>query len=365
MKRLFLFCSLLLTLAAMANPSAPEAAAALLGRLLPAHTNAFVFEQIAAESGRDVFELESRAEKICIRGNTGVALAMGLNWYLKHYCHCHVSWYGDQLHLPQPLPRVAPKERHVSWAQQRYFLNYCCFGYSLPWWDWKQWERLIDCMALNGVNMPLAVTGQEAVWQAVCRRLGMSEAQTTAFLAGPPYLPFQWMGCLDGYGGPLPQNWIAQHEELGQRILARERELGMRPVLQGFTGHVPAALAQLFPKAPLQRIKWIEWETHLLDPLDPLFGSIAKLLLEEQMRRFGTDHLYAADTFIEMTPPSGDEKYLADLGRAIFAGMSASEITAFLRTNIITEIAAAAANLAKVTSTNFLQIGRASCRERV
>ncbi len=324
MKR-WLLCALFLAFAATAQPSASDAAAALLTRLLPAHTKSFVFEQIAAENGRDVFELESRGEKICIRGNNGVAMAMGLNWYLKHHCHCHVSWYGDQLRLPQPLPHVAPKERHASWAQHRYFLNYCCFGYSLPWWDWPQWERLIDWMALNGVNLPLAVTGQEAVWQAVCRRLGMSDAQTIGFLAGPPYLPFQWMGCLDGYGGPLPQRWIGQHAELEHKILARERELGMRPVLQGFTGHVPGAVAKLFPQAPLQRIKWIEWETHLLDPLDPLFAMIAQLFLEEQTRLFGSDHLYAADTFIEMTPPSGDEKYLADLGRAIYAGMATSD----------------------------------------
>ncbi len=304
---------------------ATVAAKSLLGRLLPKHANAFAFESVAGENGRDVFEIESRDGRIVIRGNNGVAMTMGLNWYLKYHCHCHVSWYGDQLNLPQPLPRVEPKVRRVSWAAHRYFLNYCCFGYSLPWWDWAQWERLIDWMALNGVNMPLAVTGQEAVWQAVCRRLGMREAQTTEFLAGPPYLPFQWMGCLDGYGGPLPGDWIAQHEELERKILTRERELGMTPVLQGFTGHVPAAVAQLFPKAPLQRIKWIEWETCLLDPLDPLFGKIARIFLEEQARRFGSDHLYAADTFIEMVPPNGDPKYLADLGRAIYDGMAASD----------------------------------------
>ena len=297
----------------------------LLKRLLPAHAGQFAFETIPRDTAGDVFEIESAGSRIVIRGNNGVAMAMGLNWFLKHHCHCHVSWYGDQLNLPQPLPRVEPKERRVSWAKHRYFLNYCCFGYSLPWWDWKQWERLVDWMALNGVNMPLAVTGQEAVWQAVCRRLGMNNAQITEFLAGPPYLPFQWMGCLDGYGGPLPQHWIAQHEELEKRILARERELGMTPVLQGFTGHVPAAVAQLFPTAPLQRIKWIEWETHLLDPLDPLFAKIARMFLEEQTKRFGSDHLYAADTFIEMVPPNGDPKYLADLGRAIYDGMAASD----------------------------------------
>ena len=322
MKRYIAF--LLLT-ACVSMCDANDATKSLVRRLLPKHADQFIFETIAADNSRDVFEIESRDGKVVIRGNNGVAMAMGLNWYLKHHCYCHVSWYGDQLNLPQPLPRVEPKVRHVSWAKHRYFLNYCCFGYSLPWWDWKQWERLIDWMALNGVNMPLSVTGQEAVWQAVCHRLGMSDAQITAFLAGPPFLPFQWMGCLDGYGGPLPKNWIAQHEELEKKILARERELGMTPVLQGFTGHVPPAVAQLFPKAPLQRVKWIEWETNLLDPLDPLFAKIAKMFLEEQTKRFGTDHFYAADTFIEMVPPNGDLKYLADLSRAIYDGMAVND----------------------------------------
>ena len=46
--------------------------------------------------------------------------------------------------------------------------------------------------------------------------------------------------------------------------------------------------------------------------------------MEEQAKRFGTNHLYAADTFIEMTPPSGDPKYLDRLSRAIYDGMAES-----------------------------------------
>ena len=34
---------------------------------------------------------------------------------------------------------------------------------------------------------------------------------------------------------------------LQKKIVARERELGMTPVLQGFTGHVPTALRERFP----------------------------------------------------------------------------------------------------------------------
>ena len=177
-------------------------------------------------------------------------------------------------------------------------------------------------MALNGINAPLSVTGQEAVWREAGKSLGFAEEDLRDFLAGPPYLPFGWMGCLDGWGGPLPRSWVDRHAALEQRILARERALGMTPVLQAFTGHVPPATARLFPQARLLKVKWAEWETQLLDPLDPLFARFARAFLEEQRRRFGPDHLYAADTFIEMTPPSGDTNFLAATARAIYQGMA-------------------------------------------
>jgi alpha-N-acetylglucosaminidase len=252
-------------------------------------------------------------------------MAVGLNWYLKYFAHASVSMNGRQTRLPDPLPELSGTVRREAWASARYFFNYCTFGYSMPWWDWAQWESCIDWMALNGINQPLAVTGQEGIWQAVSRRFGMTDTEIDAFLAGPPYLPFQWMGCLDGHGGPLPRDWIPRHVELGRKILARERELGMTPVLQGFTGHVPEALLKKFPDATAQRIHWIEWNTWMLDPTDPLFQRVGAAFLEEQTNLFGTDHLYAADSFIEMTPPSGDLDYLSKLGRAIYDGMAMTD----------------------------------------
>lgn len=38
---------------------------------------------------------------------------------------------------------------------------------SYVWWDWETWEKEIDWMALQGVNLPLAFTGQETIWQKV------------------------------------------------------------------------------------------------------------------------------------------------------------------------------------------------------
>jgi alpha-N-acetylglucosaminidase len=305
--------------------SSVQSVQALIGRLLPKQAGQFVCEIIPADNGQDVFELESKGGKIILRGNSALSLSFGLNWYLKYTCHGSVSLNGNQLDLPNTLPPVVKTVRLSAWAKYRYINNYCTFGYSTPWWDWAQWETFIDWMALNGINAPLAVTGQEAVWQAVGRRFGMTEAEIDAFLPGPPYLPFCWMGCLDGWGGPLPKEWIPRHVELGQKILARERELGMTPVLQGFTGHIPEAIVKKHPGTKVQKIHWCGYATLMLDPADPLFQPVASAFIEEQTKLFGSDHLYDADSFIEMTPPSGDLTYLASTSRAIYEGMAKAD----------------------------------------
>lgn len=326
--RLLALLLLVFASSALAQPQQPQVAAAgLVKRLLPNHAKSFLLETIPSDPGGDVFEIESKDGQIVLRGNNGVSLASGLNWYLKYYCQAHVSWCGSQLNLPSPLPTLPGKIRHVSPFRYRYCFNYCAFSYSLAFWDWAQWERMIDWMALHGINLPLAVTGQEAVWVEVGRKLGLSDRETKDFIVGPGFLPFGWMGCLDGWGGPLPDSWIQKHSELGRRILARERELGMTPVLQGFTGHVPGALTNLFPQSKLQRLpKWCEFPaTHFVDPQDPLFVKLGKLFVQEQTRLFGTDHLYAADTFIEMPPPNRDPAFLDAMGKAVYEAMHAAD----------------------------------------
>ncbi len=273
----------------------------------------------------DVFEIRDSARGVVIAGTSGPALGMGLHTYLKEVAGLHVSLYGFRLDLKPPLPRPGHTIRRCSWARHRYFLNYCCFSYSLAFWEWAQWERLVDWMVLQGINLPLAITGQEAVWLRVGERLGLPAARMMEFLAGPAYLPFGWMGCLDGWGGPLPREWCADHENLGRAILDRQRSFGMTPVLQGFTGHVPAALAESSSDCGVHRIRWHEWTTFVLDPFDGRFQTVASIYAEEQARMFATDHYYAADTFIEMTPPSGEPGYLAELGQAIYAGLSAAD----------------------------------------
>src|SRR4029077_2506552 len=125
--------------------------------------------------------------------------------------------------LPTPLLPVAVTVHVRTPYSIRYFFNYCTFSYTMAWWDWAQWQRMIDWMALKGINMPLAVTGQEGVWRLVLRDLGLTDWISGHFLVAPASLPWGWMGNIDGLGGPLPRNWIDSHITLERQILARER----------------------------------------------------------------------------------------------------------------------------------------------
>jgi alpha-N-acetylglucosaminidase len=66
--------------------------------------------------------------------------------------------------------------------------NVCTHSYSLVWYDWPQWEAFIDWMALSGVNMALAMTGQEEVQYKVFVQLGLSDTDIRHWFNGPAFL---------------------------------------------------------------------------------------------------------------------------------------------------------------------------------
>lgn len=302
------------------------AAKALIKRVLPHQAQWFRVEALD-NAGKDVFEIESDGKNIILRGNNGVSVASALYDYIKEYGHGQITWNGSNLKLPDPLPIVKEKVRKESPYEYRYYLNYCTFNYSMSWWDWPRWEQEIDWMALHGINMPLALTGQEYVWYHVYKELGFTDKDLQEFFCGPAYFAWFWMGNLDAWGGPLPLSWMERQKSLQQKIVARERALGIKPVLPAFTGHVPPMFPRYFPNAKLTKTNWRNGfaDTYILDAGDPLFEKIGKKFLAEQTKLYGTDHLYSADTFNENEPPSDDPGFLASLSKQVYEGMKAAD----------------------------------------
>ena len=164
---------------------------------------------VKVSSGRDFFELDQEGARVVVRGNTWVNIATGVNWYLKYHAGIHISWNNMHPRIPATLPRVSRRERHETDLRLRYNFNYCTFSYSMAFWDWERWQQEIDWMALHGINMPLAITGEECVWRNVLLRLGYTEDEIGRFISGPGFFGWWAMNNLEGWGGPLPLAWYS------------------------------------------------------------------------------------------------------------------------------------------------------------
>ena len=324
-----LFTVLLVALAACTPVHKDDSPVARMAqRLFPQHADSFVFVVEPDSTGTDRFALESVDGKIVITANNNNSLAVGLNHYLKNFCDARVSWFAaDSVIMPEVLPMIPSRIEAEATVDNRFFLNYCTFGYSMPYWKWADWERMIDWMALNGVNMPLAITGQESVWYEVWREMGLTDEQIRNYFTGPAQLPWHRMSNVDYWQSPLPMSWLEDQAELQKKILEREREFDMTPVLPAFSGHVPGELKELFPDARIHQMsQWggydDKYRSHFIEPMDSLYGVIQKKFLQKQTEMYGTDHIYGIDPFNEVDSPDWNEQFLSEVSKRIYGSIA-------------------------------------------
>lgn len=313
LRHIVLACCCLTASWVLANPADD-----LINRISPGAARHF--KTVLTPSDRDFFELSQAGNRVQIKGNTWVNIATGLNWYLKYYAHVHLSWNQMTTTLPTRLPRVSRPERHETDLKLRYDFNYCTFSYSMAFWDWKRWEQEIDWMALHGVNLPLAIVGEETVWRNMLLKLGYSHEEAGRFIAGPAFLAWWEMNNLEGWGGPLPESWYTQQEALQKRILRRERELGMHPVLPGYCGMMPHDAKE---KLGLNVTPGGTWNGYTrpanLSATDPQFDRIADLYYQELTRLYGRADYYSMDPFHESNDDASVD--YAEAGRKLLAAM--------------------------------------------
>ena len=315
----FLFVLVLVVLTGCAKDPQIQAAYDLIERVTPGYSDQFKLELIEPVDGLDAYEIGTSGDKVLLKGNNPVALATAYNQYLKYTCNAHVSWLGDQLNLPEELPLPKETVKNTINGKHRVYMNYCTVSYSCAWWDWERWQREIDYMAMNSINMPLSVVGLEAVWYNTLLKYKFTDEEVRKFLAGPAHAAWQWMQNLQNYGGPLPKSWIDKHVVLGKQIINRELELGMQPIQQGFSGYVPRELKDKFPEAQIRlQPSWCAFTgAGQLDPTDPLFTKLGRDFLEEEKKLYGAHGVYAADPFHESQPPIDTPEYLSAVGKTI------------------------------------------------
>ena len=298
MKKLFLLLFTFVTVYVTATPIDN-----LLERIDKGASAKFQIQLV--KSDKDFFELDQAGKRVMVRGNTWVNIASGINWYLKYYAGVQLTWNCMKAKLPDQLPVVTKPEKHETDLSLRYDFNYCTFSYTMAFWDWERWQQEIDWMALHGVNMPLAIVGEECVWRNVLLKLGYTEEEIGRFIAGPAFLAWWEMNNLEGWGGPLPLSWYKRQESLQKQILKRMKEYGMHPVLPGYCGMVPHDAKERLGLNVADAGLWNGFQrpANLL-PTDSRFGEIADLYYAELTRLFGKADYYSIDPFHETNDDS-------------------------------------------------------------
>ena len=317
----------------LASSASPKAIAGLLDRIGGKGTSSRMVTRLDAslkDEGRDCFRLSSCQGKPLVEGSSLTAIGAGINWYLNHYAHVNLSWNqltADLSKTAFPLPERM--EVHVCSAGHRYYLNYCTFGYSMATWTWERWEQEIDWMALHGINMPLQIVGLEWVWRDfLMKDCHYTEQEAEDFVPGPAFTPWWGMNNLEGWGGDgrlrtdrqtmtgrqasgveaeegAPQGvhldaWYKRQRELAQKICRRERELGMQPVLPGFSGMVPSNFETVTGIPTEKANLWCQFQRPaILDPIIPEFMMLAHQYYKRLHEVMGDSFYYSMDSFHE------------------------------------------------------------------
>lgn len=309
--------------AAQAGTAATDAARDTLRRLIGRDADRLDLKLTPADKP---FWRVTPGVRPAVEGSSPVALVRGVCDALGQTGALHVAWDGRRV-APRPLKALTQPLEARSPYRFRAYLNPCTYGYTTPFWGAAEWDAEIVWMAAHGIDMPLAMEGQEWVWRELWRGEGLSEAELAAYFSGPAFMPWQRMGNIEGYRGPVPDRFFEKKRDLQSHILGRMRALGMTPILPGFAGYVPKAFALKHPQAKITRMApWGGFhETYWLDPADPLFARLSKRYLDLYEAAYGKGTHWLIDAFNEMLPPVSADTRDAQLkayGAALHSALS-------------------------------------------
>mgnify|MGYP003300897373 CR=1 FL=1 len=292
----------------------------------------FTLELASSASGYDYFELSTANGKVHVKGNDGVSLATGINHYLKYYCNVNISQVGDQVTMPASAPVIDGTVHKETKAKVRYSYNYCTLSYSMAFWGENEWRNELDWLALNGVNVVLDATAQEEVWRRFLGKLGYTHQEAKDYIAGPAYYAWAYMANLSGFGGPVHDSWFEERTELARKNQQIMRNLGMQPVLQGYSGMVPTDITSkatgayaLTGSDIIGQGNWCSFQRPaMLRTTSAAFDTYAELFYECQEEVYGpTSDYYATDPFHEGGNTGGMNA--SDISREVLTAMLAAD----------------------------------------
>lgn len=256
----------------------------------------FLFEINDGE--KEYYELSDLDGKTKICANSGVNAAVGLNYYYKYFCFVNISQVGNRVVMPEKRPEIGNTIYFKSPFKVRYSYNYCTLSYTMAFWGEEQWQKELDWLALQGVNVVLDITAEEEVWRRFLMKIGFSLDEAKAFITGPAYYAWFNMANIYAVGGPVHNNFFKDRTELARKNHLFMKKMGMMPVLQGYMGMVPKGIDKYIPNIKiikqglwngLLRPDMVRVDTDEFDRLCTLFYDCQKEVFGDCTNYFAVD----------------------------------------------------------------------------
>ena len=271
--------------------------------------------QIPGDLGEDGFVIQSVEDGpvnyLVLVGGSPRGTLYAVYHYLEAFCR--VGFFADGEHIPQlgeiPVRGIDLVER-ARWPVRQYMMD--C-EYTSYWWGAEEWKQEVDWAAKHRFNVLSSNFDFTATWRKVWKRFGVDVPPEG--LTAPPFHP--WGGWHNwAMKPPYPVAFQEFQAELARQFVDYGRRLGikMAPDFRGFIGQVPREFYEAYrDRARFLHVGWAGFEPPgvFLHPDDPLYGQLSKAFAEEYVKQYGTDHLWAGQSFCEMRPAEDAQETLA------------------------------------------------------
>lgn len=108
--------------------------------ILPSNVEFSVIDKV---DSLDSYILSVEDDVLTVEGTSVVALCKGFYDYVLSNGYGVASWTGNRLEFPAELADLPRKEVKSPFTDRLYY-NVCTYGYTTPFWGWKEWEKEIE-----------------------------------------------------------------------------------------------------------------------------------------------------------------------------------------------------------------------------
>lgn len=290
----------------------------LIKRNTPKICDNFILKTIDSDKGYDCFEVYAEDGKIVLAGNSKLSLAMAYYRYLNEYCGVVITNGDYDISTVGSAP--LPKEKISFTVKQkiRARTSYESFALEGNYWGFDRWEREIDFMAMHGINAALQPVGFDGVIFHFLNDMGVDESECLEFASGPAFLSRQLTGNIAGTHSVNSKEYLDRKIYIGKKIVERENELGISPILPAVIPTVPFNVRRWFRKMEIFKApQWYNFPPIFFIKADNAFFNVFNVrFLKKQQELLGETKSFFYEPLYDVNP-RGFSSHVAAIGQSV------------------------------------------------